>query len=134
MKRCELDYGINNLTYNIEKASNDEDKRYRILDDYLDYLYSLDDVTFTGIVKDEPLPESTVHIVEYAYIAAIIESLSNKRALTPPRWVYKSRFYLSTHHFPSNLPVSIERILFCTSPFEFRKRGIYVSANALTRG
>lgn len=84
----------------------------------------------TALVCDPP--ESTGQLETDAYLAALAESLCREYALRPPAWTEQQRFYLQRPWFASGLE-SLKAILLAESPASFRRRNLFVSANALDR-
>lgn len=77
-------------------------------------------------------PESTGEPATDAYFAAVAESLCRECGLPPPEWTESPAYYLSRPWFGGNLE-SLKAILLAESPPCFRRRNIFVSANALQR-
>jgi hypothetical protein len=84
----------------------------------------------TALVCDPP--ESTGRPETDAYLAALAESLCREYALRPPAWTEQQQFYLKRPWFAGGLE-SLKGILLAESPAPFRRRNLFVSANALDR-
>lgn len=67
-----------------------------------------------------------------AYWAAVVETLCREAGLTPPAWTESSRCYLSRPWFAGALE-NLKAILLAESPVAFRRRNLFVSANAMVR-
>ena len=67
-----------------------------------------------------------------AYWAAMVETLCREAGLTPPEWTESPRCYLHRPWFAGAME-SLKAILLAESPVAFRRRNLFVSANALTR-
>jgi hypothetical protein len=77
-------------------------------------------------------PESTGQPETDAYLAALAESLCREGGMRPPAWTEQQRFYLKRPWFAGGLE-SLKAILLAESPAPFRRRNLFVSANALHR-
>lgn len=82
------------------------------------------------LLKDPPVP--TGEPETDAYLAAVAETLSRESGLQPPAWTEDNRYYLSRPWFASGLQ-SLKATLLVESPVPFRRRNLFISANALTR-
>lgn len=77
-------------------------------------------------------PESTGHPETDAYLAALVESLCQESGLQPPAWTQQPGYFLKRPWFAGSLE-SLKAILLAESPAPFRRRNLFVSANALHR-
>lgn len=86
-----------------------------------------------ALVRDPPewLAPDT-HADCNAYLAAVVESLCREATLPPPAWTESPMTYLRRPWFAGGLE-SLKAILLVESPVAFRRRNLFVSANALTR-
>ncbi len=86
-----------------------------------------------ALVRDTPRwVESPSHADCNAYWAAMVETLCREAGLRPPDWTESPRCYLHRPWFAGGLE-SLKAILLAESPVSFRRRNLFVSANALTR-
>jgi hypothetical protein len=83
-----------------------------------------------ALVADSP--ESTGEPETDAYLAAMVESLCREVSKNPPVWTESSSTYLPRPWFAAGLE-SLKAILLAESPVSFRRRNLFVSANALHR-
>ena len=86
-----------------------------------------------GMVQDEP--ESLGwerHPDIRAYLAAVTETLCREAGLTPPDWTQRPDYFLKEPWFAGHLE-NLKAILLVESPIPFRRRNLFVSANALSR-
>jgi hypothetical protein len=67
-----------------------------------------------------------------AYWAATVETLCREAGLKPPNWTESPQCYLHRPWFAGGLE-SLKAILLAESPVPFRRRNLFVSANALSR-
>ena len=67
-----------------------------------------------------------------AYWAAMVETLCREAGLRPPAWTESPRCYLHRPWFAGALE-NLKAILLAESPVAFRRRNLFVSADALTR-
>jgi hypothetical protein len=67
-----------------------------------------------------------------AYFAALAESLCREFGMCPPTWTEQPAYYLKRPWFAGGLE-SLKAILLAESPAAFRRRNLFVSANALSR-
>lgn len=77
-------------------------------------------------------PESTGQPETDAYLAALTESLCQESGLPAPAWTQHPSYYLKRPWFAGGLE-SLKAILLAESPAPFRRRNLFVSANALSR-
>ena len=83
-----------------------------------------------AIVSDPPEPTGEKHTD--AYLAAMVETLCSEANLRPPDWTASPGTYLQRPWFASGLQ-SLKAILLAEAPVAFRRRNLFVSANALQR-
>ena len=83
-----------------------------------------------AIMADRPDP--TGELETDAYLAAVAESLCREGGLRPPAWTEVPDYYLPRPWFAGGLQ-SLKAILLAESPAPFRRRNLFVSANALHR-
>jgi len=76
--------------------------------------------------------ESATHAETNAYLASVAETLCREAGLRPPAWSESPQCYLSRPWFAGGLE-SLKAILLAESPVAFRRRNLFVSANALSR-
>jgi hypothetical protein len=81
----------------------------------------------TPVWIDEPAQQDC-----NAYWAAVAETLCREAGLEPPAWTESPRCYLHRPWFAGPLE-SLKAILLVESPVAFRRRNLFVSANALAR-
>jgi hypothetical protein len=67
-----------------------------------------------------------------AYWAAVVETLCREAGLTPPPWTESPICYLHSPWFAGGFE-NLKAILLAESPVPFRRRNLFVSANALVR-
>jgi hypothetical protein len=68
-----------------------------------------------------------------AYLAAVAEKLSWDRHMEAPEWVYAPERFLSKPWFAASDTPGLRPLLLLESPVMFRRRNLFVSANALER-
>ena len=78
------------------------------------------------------LPEPTGEPETDAYFAAMVETLCREALIKPPAWTELPSTYLSRPWFAGGLQ-SLKAILLAEAPIAFRRRNLFVSANALQR-
>ena len=83
-----------------------------------------------ALVSDPPEPTGEKHTD--AYLAAMVETLCSEANLRPPDWTASPGTYLQRPWFASGLQ-SLKAILLAEAPVAFRRRNLFVSANALQR-
>lgn len=85
------------------------------------------------LVKDPPVwVDDPTHRDCNAYWAAVAETLCREAGLEPPPWTESPRCYLNRPWFAGSLE-GLKAILLVESPVAFRRRNLFVSANALAR-
>ena len=67
-----------------------------------------------------------------AYLAAVAETLCRETGLAPPPWTESPLCYLHRPWFACGLE-TLKALLLVESPVPFRRRNLFVSANALSR-
>jgi hypothetical protein len=67
-----------------------------------------------------------------AYLAALAEYLCRESGMHPPAWTEQPAYYLKRPWFAGGLE-NLKAILLAESPTAFRRRNLFVSANALSR-
>jgi len=100
-----------------------------LLREFLDEFYggSLD--TRARAIAAAPARIAPIHD---AYLAAVAEHLALRFGLPVPQWVEEPDRFLAKPFFAGGLE-SLKAILLVESPLAFRRRQIFVSANALSR-
>ena len=83
-----------------------------------------------ALVADPPDPTSEPETD--AYLAALVETLCREVSKNPPVWTESPSTYLPRPWFAAGLE-SLKAILLAESPVSFRRRNLFVSANALHR-
>jgi hypothetical protein len=84
--------------------------------------------------RPEALAEAPVAVgrIEDAYLAALAEHLASEARLDAPPWTEAPHRFLREPYFAGGLE-SLKAILLVESPSAFRRRLIFISANALSR-
>jgi hypothetical protein len=86
-----------------------------------------------GMVQDEPESRGwDRHRDIRAYLAAVTETLCREAGLPPPDWTQRPDYFLKEPWFAGHLE-NLKAILLVESPIPFRRRNLFVSANALSR-
>ena len=67
-----------------------------------------------------------------AYLAGMVETLCHEAGLPPPSWTESPRCFPHRPWFAGGLE-NLKAILLAESPVAFRRRNLFVSANALVR-
>jgi hypothetical protein len=83
----------------------------------------------SGALGCEPAPVGRVHD---AYLAALAEHLALSDRMAVPEWTEGAARFLSEPFFAGGLE-SLKAILLVESPLAFRRRLIFISADALSR-
>jgi hypothetical protein len=100
-----------------------------LLREFLDTFYLADAQGRAAAIRDEP---AAVDAIRDAYLAAVAEHLALRFGLTIPPWSDEPQRFLTQPFFAGGLE-SLKAILLVESPLAFRRRHIFVSANALSR-
>lgn len=102
------------------------------LGDFLDEFYQRP--TQTAIRAEPPLLSDSKPngSVINSFLAATTEHLCRRYDLPIPNWVFKPCRYLDRPYFAIRAP-SFRATLLLESPFAFRSRNLFVTANALSR-
>ncbi|HWA90702.1 MAG TPA: hypothetical protein VG889_11740 [Rhizomicrobium sp.] len=97
--------------------------------EFLDAWQSMTADERVSALEAEPKP---VGAVPDAYLAGLAEHLALDGRLTVPSWPEAPRRFLSTPYFAGGLE-SLKALLLVESPLAFRRRLIFISADALSR-
>jgi hypothetical protein len=81
--------------------------------------------------RPEPIESEEFKDVD-AYLAAMAEYLCREAGLPPPDWTERPEYFLHEPWFAGGLE-NLKAILLVESPVPFRRRNLFVSANAMTR-
>ena len=86
-----------------------------------------------ALIREEPVWVDTPgHENCNAYWAAMAETLCREAGLAPPAWTESPRCFLSRPWFAGGME-SLKAVLLAESPVAFRRRNLFVSADALSR-
>jgi hypothetical protein len=66
------------------------------------------------------------------YLAAVKETFCREAGLPPPEWTQKPDYFLKEPWFAGHLE-NLKAVLLVESPIPFRKRNLFVFANAISR-
>jgi hypothetical protein len=97
--------------------------------EFLDCWQTMDEVVKLRAIAEEPRQTGKV---EDAYLGALAEHLAQLDRLPAPEWSAQSQRFLATPFFAGGLH-SLKATLIVESPAAFRRRLIFISANALSR-
>jgi hypothetical protein len=97
--------------------------------EFLDSWQVLDQASKRDAIHDEP---DRIGVVEDAYLAALAEHLAQMDGLSVPDWTEQPDRFLKSPFFAGGLQ-SLKATLLVESPLAFRRRLIFISANALSR-
>ncbi len=100
-----------------------------LLREFLDTFYSAKPETMAAAIGSAPASIGAVHD---AYLAAVAEHLALRFGLEVPRWTDGPERFLAEPFFAGGLE-TLKAVLLAESPLAFRRRQIFVSANALSR-
>lgn len=109
-----------------ERAREGFDARLR---EFLDCFYTAESTARGRMIAGEPAQIAPVHD---AYLAAVAEHLARRFGLGIPQWTDNPGRFLARPFFAGGLD-SLKAILIAESPAAFRRRLIFVSADALSR-
>ncbi|MHB1953514.1 MAG: hypothetical protein ACYDDA_13415 [Acidiferrobacteraceae bacterium] len=105
--------------------------------EFLDHFAGLpNDQERSRALRDAPLflkERTSEGAVQDAYLAAVAEKLSWDRHLLAPEWVFKPERFLRDPWFAATDLPGLRPLLLLESPVMFRRRNLFVSANALDR-
>ena len=100
-----------------------------LLREFLDLFYGGSADGMASAIACAPARIGAIHD---AYLAAVAEHLALRFGLAVPLWVDEPHRFLSKPFFAGGLE-DLKAILLVESPLAFRRRQIFVSANALSR-
>ena len=101
-----------------------------LLREFLDEFYLADPAGKVPMIADRPVHD--VGTVHDAYLGAVAEHLARRFHLPIPEWTDEPHRFLERPFFAGGLE-DLKAILLVESPLAFRRRQIFVSANALSR-
>ena len=111
------------------RARSGEDDFDHALREFLDHFYTADGTGRQTSIAEPPL---AMDPLRDAFIAATAEHLARRWGLELPHWTDDHGFTLTRPHFSGGLD-SLKAILTAESPTAFRRRLLFISANALDR-
>lgn len=119
----------------LQALQSDESAPAWLIGDLLDdfRLRTADQDEQRKLLEEEPVWEA--HNFDEtcnAYWAAVAETLSMEAGIPPPAWTRDPRTFLKYPWFAGGME-SLKAILLAESPVPFRRRNLFVSANALSR-
>jgi hypothetical protein len=97
--------------------------------EFLDSWQTMTNAERISAIADEPF---TVGKVQDAYLAALAEHLALSARFFVPAWTEQEERFLTEPFFAGGLE-SLKATLLVESPLAFRRRLIFISANALSR-
>jgi hypothetical protein len=97
--------------------------------EFLDDWQTMDEAAKLNAIRAEPC---RIERVQDAYLAALAEHLAHLDGLPAPGWSGQSERFLEAPYFAGGLQ-SLKATLIVESPSAFRRRLIFISANALSR-
>jgi hypothetical protein len=100
-----------------------------LLREFLDTFYLGDTPARERAIAGTP---ARIDALRDAYLAAVAEHLARRYELAIPPWVDEPHRFLERPFFAGGLE-NLKAILLVESPLAFRRRQIFVSANALSR-
>lgn len=100
-----------------------------LLREFLDEFYVRDREGMARAIDEAP---ARIDALRDAYLGAVAEHLAARFGLVVPPWVEEPHRFLDRAFFAGGLE-SLKAILLAESPSAFRRRQIFVSANALSR-
>src|SRR5262245_30263591 len=100
-----------------------------VLREFLDAFYLSNSDGMTHAINDAP---TRIDELRDAYLGGVAEHLARRFDLPIPPWVDEPYRFLTKPFFAGGLE-SLKAILLVESPSAFRRRQIFVSANALSR-
>jgi hypothetical protein len=100
-----------------------------LLREFLDNFYGTDVEARAAAIRIAP---GRIDAIHDAYLAAVAEHLALRFRLAVPHWTDDSERFLAEPFFAGGLE-TLKAVLLVESPLAFRRRQIFVSANALSR-
>ena len=100
-----------------------------LLREFLDEFYGGNSDLRARAIAAAPARIAPIHD---AYLAAVAEHLALRFGLPVPQWVEEPDRFLTKPFFAGGLE-NLKAILLVESPLAFRRRQIFISANALSR-
>ncbi len=100
-----------------------------LLREFLDEFYGGNSHARARAIAGAPTRIDSIHD---AYLAAVAEHLARRFGLPLPQWVEEPYRFLTKPFFAGGME-NLKAILLVESPLAFRRRQIFVSANALSR-
>ncbi|HSZ75579.1 MAG TPA: hypothetical protein VK779_12230 [Rhizomicrobium sp.] len=97
--------------------------------EFLDQWQSMPQIMRAAAIAQEP---ASIGVIQDAYLAGLAEHLALSDHMEVPEWVQESDRFLDVPFFAGGLE-SLKAILLVESPLAFRRRLIFISADALSR-
>jgi len=97
--------------------------------EFIDTWQLMHSEAWLSAIEDEPPP---IDPLRDSYLGALAEHLALSEKLQAPAWTEHSSRFLSEPYFAGGLE-SLKATLLVESPLAFRRRLIFISANALSR-
>lgn len=94
---------------------------------FRDFLHEFNSKPSVNALIEEPC---LIDKIKDSYLAATAEQLAYQNDFDIPEWVNKPNYFLDEPFFASSIE-TLKPILIMESPVTFRRRGIFISVNAL---
>lgn len=133
------------IIQNERKATNNINLSYwLILGDFLDWIYkkekgndNTDERKISVIFEKEPkFLKKYWQYWEIMFLAGTAERICEIMQWKKPMWIFKEKYYMKSGqdpYFSMNAKGALRVVFLRESPMCYRKRGIFVSGNVLTR-
>jgi hypothetical protein len=112
-----------------ERSTSTQGAFDRLVREFIDAWQGLSRSERQAALAQEP---ASLGAVPDAYLAALAEHLALNERLAPPAWAEAPSRFLHEPFFAGGLE-SLKATLLVESPLAFRRRLIFISANALSR-
>lgn len=119
----------------VSSNQNENINLWHYLGNFLDAFYypALTSEERFALVADEPDQYENITQRDYAFLAGTVHKICLDYKVRPPEWVIKPKYFLDKPVFSLDAKGTLRIVLLVESPYEFRMRNIFTSANTLDR-
>jgi hypothetical protein len=128
-------YTIKEVIELTAKNTNPKVNMWIYFGDFLDHFYSESRTTKERfeLVREEPEQFENIEERDYAFISGAVQKICSDYEVEIPEWVFKEKYFLTYPYFALDAQNELRLVLLAESPFEFRMRNIFTTANTLDR-
>lgn len=124
-----------NLQVIASSLTNNHSENAIILGNFLDkirYEYNNSNLN-SDYFNKEPKFDNSLNDINKSYFVAMCHKLCREFGFKLSKWMLDDKYILDKPYFAGNPKGNLKFLLLIESPYEFRAKNIYVTANALER-